>query len=498
MPSVRDPKGNVDGLPIVVLEAMAAGKPVVGTAVSGLPLAVLPGETGLLVPEKDPAALAAAISGLLADPARRRGDGPGGREAGARGAQLGRDRRHPRPALRPGGGRRRKGLMRGLSSAGPRLFVLALVAGLVVGAWQGLHWWADGFPLLLADQALRAVGWAAIAAAVFLLGFALVAKVLGRRLPGLAGTALATAVAGAPVLAVFGYHANRAWGIRPSELATGYGLSRNLGLVALGLAVGAAVCLFLWRAADADVEGGTLRRWRGALALFVLLGLAHLGVERAFVARAEGTPETPIVVLLVDALRPDRLGCYGHSRPTSPAIDRLAEDGVRFAQAVTASTFTKSSVASIFTGRYPFQHGVYWGSSRETPGAVTSDLLPESETTIAEALARHGYLTNAWVQNSHLRGFMGFDQGFLDYRDQQGPISRIHRLFGRFLAGPGRRYGFFTYLHYIDLHDPYRPRPPYDTMFRPAGAGEGDPYAGIDLANWGTFLAEVREGKRAL
>ncbi|HRC87787.1 MAG TPA: glycosyltransferase, partial [Thermoanaerobaculia bacterium] len=61
MPSIRDVKGNVDGLPIVVLEAMAAGKPVVATDVSGIPLAVEPGKTGLLVPERQPAALAAAV-----------------------------------------------------------------------------------------------------------------------------------------------------------------------------------------------------------------------------------------------------------------------------------------------------------------------------------------------------------------------------------------------------------------------------------------------------
>lgn len=67
MPSIRDPRGNVDGLPIVVLEAMAAGRPVVGTAISGLPLAVLEGETGRLVPEKSAAALTQAIVELLAD-----------------------------------------------------------------------------------------------------------------------------------------------------------------------------------------------------------------------------------------------------------------------------------------------------------------------------------------------------------------------------------------------------------------------------------------------
>ena len=79
MPSVRDPRGNVDGLPIVVLEAMAAGKPVVATAISGLPLAVTDGVTGRLVPERDPAALAAAVVELLGDPERAHRLGDTGR-----------------------------------------------------------------------------------------------------------------------------------------------------------------------------------------------------------------------------------------------------------------------------------------------------------------------------------------------------------------------------------------------------------------------------------
>lgn len=79
MPSVRDARGNVDGLPIVVLEAMAAGKPVVASDVAGMPLAVADGETGLLVPEQDPAALAAAAGGLLDEPDRARRLGAAGR-----------------------------------------------------------------------------------------------------------------------------------------------------------------------------------------------------------------------------------------------------------------------------------------------------------------------------------------------------------------------------------------------------------------------------------
>ncbi len=79
MPSIRDPGGNIDGLPIVVLEAMAAGRPVVATDVAGMPLAVIDGETGRLVPEKDPAALATTVSQLLADDALRQRMGDAGR-----------------------------------------------------------------------------------------------------------------------------------------------------------------------------------------------------------------------------------------------------------------------------------------------------------------------------------------------------------------------------------------------------------------------------------
>jgi glycosyltransferase involved in cell wall biosynthesis len=79
LPAVHDGKGNVDGLPNVILEAMASGLPVVASGISGIPLAVADGRTGRLVPERDPQALLGALRELLADPARRRGMGEGGR-----------------------------------------------------------------------------------------------------------------------------------------------------------------------------------------------------------------------------------------------------------------------------------------------------------------------------------------------------------------------------------------------------------------------------------
>lgn len=72
VPSVRDDAGNVDGLPNFALEALASGTPVVATVAGGLPQAITDGDNGLLVPERDPAALAAAIARLLASPASAR------------------------------------------------------------------------------------------------------------------------------------------------------------------------------------------------------------------------------------------------------------------------------------------------------------------------------------------------------------------------------------------------------------------------------------------
>jgi glycosyltransferase involved in cell wall biosynthesis len=79
LPAVHDAKGNVDGLPNVILEAMASGLPVVASGISGIPLAVEEGLTGLLVPEGDPGALLAALRGLLADPDEARAMGERGR-----------------------------------------------------------------------------------------------------------------------------------------------------------------------------------------------------------------------------------------------------------------------------------------------------------------------------------------------------------------------------------------------------------------------------------
>lgn len=370
----------------------------------------------------------------------------------------------------------------------PPALLLGGLVGLLLGLAVGVHYLGAGFPWMLVDALAREMTTAVAAALLFLLLLVPIEHLLDRRLPPFVATAVAAAVAGAPILAAAGYRLNRALGIRPEELFTPYALPPNLALVAaaavlLGLAV-------WWFHRLRPPSPARLRPGLASLAVVLSMVLALQGATRLGARGADDDRRPDVLILLVDALRADHLSSYGYPRPTTPSLDALARDAVRFEQAVASSTFTKSSIASLLTGRHPYQHGVYWGSL-ERGSEVTADLLPPSETTLAEVLADHGYLTAAWVQNSHLRDFMGFGQGFVDYHDQQGGIERIHRRFGRFLRGPGPRHPFFAYLHYIDLHDPYLPEPPYDTMF----GGDRRAYEGIDLAEWGVYLKAVREGR---
>lgn len=376
-------------------------------------------------------------------------------------------------------------LLRALDAAAPTGAVL----GAGVGLLRGRRFLAGRFDLAVLQPLLDGVLGGLAAAVLFAGIYTVLRAVFDRRLDARWSRLLSVLGGGLPLVVAAGYLLNRTLGIRPSQLLTPWALTRNL----LFLALCALLCLgmvwLLGRRQGAVRPGlGAL----GALALALAVWAGHRAVFRA--GSAIGPPD--VVVILVDALRADHLSSYGYERSTTPRIDELAADAVLFRQATASSTFTKTSVASLFTGRHPYHHGVYWGNRRgaESPGSVTSDVLSQEETTMAEVLLAGRHLTGAWIQNSHLREFMGFGQGFVAFHDQQGPAHRINRGFFRFLEGPGRRWPFFAYLHYIDLHDPYRPEPPWAGRF----GGSEAVYEGIDLDEWGAYLQAVRDGEVTL
>lgn len=146
-----------------------------------------------------------------------------------------------------------------------------------------------------------------------------------------------------------------------------------------------------------------------------------------------------IVLLVLDTQRADRLSCYGYGRATSPHLDGLAEEGTRFVGAFSSAQWTMPSHASMFTGRYPSEHGLVESRS----------VLPASLPTLAERLAGGGYHTAAFcnnplvgvVNNGLRRGFHSFLNyaGLLTSRPNQAgprssPVGKYRQLFKRSLA----------------------------------------------------------------
>lgn len=366
----------------------------------------------------------------------------------------------------------------------PPLACLGAGAGVLLG-W---HRAAAGFPLLLVDTVRSTLAWTLLGTVVFLALFVAGRRLLASRLRTSLLVPVAAGLAALPFVALAGYSLNRARAVLPRDFLKPYALLPNLYLLGASFLAYVALCYVLrfWERRRRPAAWPTVGVAAVLLALYAGLALAF---------RDERKTEGPdVLVLLVDALRADHLSSYGYGRETTPAIDTLARDGVLFRQAISQSTFTKTSIASLFTGKNPYQHGLYEGQLKLPDGTYTADVLDAGETTLAEAFRAAGYLTGAWVQNSHLRAVMGFSQGFVEYHDQQGPIRRIHRRFFPWLERAGARYSFFAYLHYIDLHDPYRPPPPYDRLF----GSYSDVYAGVDFREWGSFLQSVRSGEKTL
>ena len=203
-----------------------------------------------------------------------------------------------------------------------------------------------------------------------------------------------------------------------------------------------------------------LARWREAPAgipiSLVVLGAVPVTAHLLGDVRTENSAPD-VLVLLVDVLGAQRLGCYGYERPSSPNIDAFAEDAVLFENAISASTFTKTSVATLFTGLNPHHHLVYRGDLRDTHDRITSDVLGDEKQTLAELVSEQGLTPVAWVQNGQIHDYMGFAQGFAYYGDQMGSITKIRPLFKSWANSMAERTQYFAYLHFIDLHAPYVP-----------------------------------------
>ncbi len=208
-------------------------------------------------------------------------------------------------------------------------------------------------------------------------------------------------------------------------------------------------------------------------------------------------PSAPDIYLVtIDTLRADHVHCYGYERVQTPALDALAKDGIRFAQAFTPSPITNTSHTTILTGLLPSSHGV-------TDFAVP---LAAVHPTWAELLKQKGYHTAAFIGAVILDSKSlapGLDRGF-DFYDNfpEHPLtkSRFGRVERRGMdvvqhaekwmnahpAGP-----HFVWVHLYDPHDPYEPPPPYSQTYKDRLYDGEIAYADSALGNFVAYLKKL-------
>lgn len=226
--------------------------------------------------------------------------------------------------------------------------------------------------------------------------------------------------------------------------------------------------------------------------LLLLLALLMVSAASWFALRgpSSSTPRN-VVLISIDTCRADRLSCYGFDAPTTPNIDALAVEGIRFANAISTAPITLPAHSSMMTGRTPPAHG-----------ARDNDMqLGEDAVTLAEVLSAQGLKTGAVVAATVLRRAAGLAQGFDSYDDQfsgtmpEQFVTQRHcdEVVDRALRwlSDHRDDPFFLFVHFFDPHGDYAPPQPFATTFA------GDPYAG-EVAYADACVGRVIQALKAL
>ena len=185
---------------------------------------------------------------------------------------------------------------------------------------------------------------------------------------------------------------------------------------------------------------------------------------------------TNVILITIDTVRADHVGCYGYKDIQTPTLDALAHDGVVFERAISQVPLTWPSHAVILTGTYPFQNGVQ---------DFTGTPLDKKFRSVAQAFQQHGYATGAVVSAFVLDRSWGLARGFESYDDAFSPeefasrdIGLVERRAGEsvdrallWLKKHSQR-PFFFWLHLYDPHSPYDPPEPFRSRY------QGRPYDG--------------------
>ncbi len=202
------------------------------------------------------------------------------------------------------------------------------------------------------------------------------------------------------------------------------------------------------------------------LAAFWIAGLLLVPCLRA----VEVKPQPNVVVITIDTLRADHLGCYSYQQIHTPNIDALAAESARFERAYTPVPVTLPAHTAIFTGTYPTLSGMHDFSGNK---------LNATQPTLASVLKQQGYLTGAVVGSAVLDSRFGLNRGFDFYYDhfdfnrlQESNLEEMERP-GNVVADIAldwldKNHGgkFFLWMHLYDPHYPYRPPAPYSDQYK--------------------------------
>ena len=166
-------------------------------------------------------------------------------------------------------------------------------------------------------------------------------------------------------------------------------------------------------------------------------------------------PDCNVILISVDALRADRLGCYGYERNTSPNIDKIANEGILFENHISQAPWTVPSHSSMFTSLYPYPYGL-----------KNPIMLDESFTTLAEVLKENNYTTVAFTEGNFMSAEFGFNQGFDIFNESGGGLVKVNGMISEWLNRSSRR-PFFLFIHTYDTHclSMDKPPEPYRSMY---------------------------------
>ncbi len=230
-----------------------------------------------------------------------------------------------------------------------------------------------------------------------------------------------------------------------------------------------------------------------AAAVLALAGIAaflFLRPRTPDFARLRGGRDFNVILITVDTLRADKVGCYGNSLVKTPAMDGFAAAGVRFDNCIAQTPLTLPSHTTILTGTLPIHHGV-----RDNGGFV----VPSELVTMAETFKAEGYATAAFVAAYVLDSKWGLDQGFDTYFDKfdlsrfekislgevQRPANEVmDEALGWLEENKGGK--FFAWIHLYDPHTPYAPPEPFESEY------PRNPYLG-EIAFTDSQLARLRD-----